>query len=542
MRSNRHPWLRPALAVITAIVAGCAGSPEKAGDACNIKDDNCPAALVCAAFEDADVCQIPAGGACDLKADKAYCLDGGVCEDDGTGAGVCFRHIAKGGDCDPANAKYEVCDDGLTCAEAASGGHKCYPPVLLRGSVFDAATTAAIAGADLLALDEVATAVSDIAVSDAKGDYELEVPVPRDDGGAPIPTRSFTLRASAQDYQTFPGGLRTALPISAGEATEQADGWVIETALTDVALIALPAAQKGLASISGTVLAGDSSGGVLVVAEAGGKGISAVSGKSGAYRIFNVPDGSYAVAGYASGVQLTPATAAVKGAPLTGVDLAASDAATGAIAGKLSIVNGGSGTATSVVLVVESTFSDTFVRGEVPRGLRTPLSGEPNVTGDFLITGVPAGKYVVLAAFENDGLVRDPDENIAGTQIVHQAMASPGTTVTLASSFKITGALEVFGPGADQPEGVSAAPTLSWADDSSEDFYKVVVYNAFGDVVWQDDNVPGVSGKSMVTVPYGGPLDKGMYYQFRATSWRQKPNSTSAISATEDLKGVFFAK
>jgi hypothetical protein len=33
--------------------------------------------------------------------------------------------------------------------------------------------------------------------------------------------------------------------------------------------------------------------------------------------------------------------------------------------------------------------------------------------------GVPDGKYVALAAFENDGLVRDPDTSIGGTQIVH---------------------------------------------------------------------------------------------------------------------------
>ncbi len=542
MRLNNEPWMRAVFAAVTVIAAGCGGGPEKAGDDCDIKDDNCPEPLVCGALADKNVCQIPAGGACDLKADKAYCLDEGVCEDNGKGAGVCVRHIAEGGKCDPANSEYEKCDDGLTCAELVAGEHACFPPVILRGKVFDSASAAAIADAHLLALDEVATAVSDVAISAMDGTYDLEVPVPRDDKGAPVATKAFTLRADAQDYLTFPGGLRTALPISSGEAKLTDKQYVIQTALTDVALIALPADQHGLASISGSVLAGDASGGVLVVAEAGGAGKSAISDKKGAYTIFNVPDGGYTVAGYAAGVQLTPKSATVAGAALTGVDLAKSDAALGSIAGKLSIVNPGTGNATSVVLVVESTFNDTFVRGEVPRGLRTPLTGPPSVTGDFTIKDVPAGKYVILAAFENDDLVRDPDENIAGTQILHQEMASPGAAITLASSFKITGALEVFGPGVDQPEGVTAAPMLTWADDSSEDFYKVVVYNAYGDVVWKDDNIPGQSGSGDVSVAYGGPLDKGMYYQFRATSWRQKPNSTSAISATEDLRGVFFVK
>src|SRR5439155_1171747 len=103
-----------------------------------------------------------------------------------------------------------------------------------------------------------------------------------------------------------------------------------------------------------------------------------------------------------------------------------------------------------------------------------------NVSGAFTIDNVPEGTYKVLAAFENDGLVRDPDPNIAGTQIVTVKMPSPGMDVALGSSFKITEALQVFGPGAGDPEAVLTAPTLRWADDSSEDFYTVVVYNAYG--------------------------------------------------------------
>ena len=542
MRSHQKLFTCVLLAAAPAFVfAGCGGSPEKPGDACNIDEASCPDALVCAAFEDKNVCQIPAGGACDLEAEEAYCLDGGECTEEG-GAGVCLRNIAEGGECDPKN-RYEVCNDGLTCAAVVSGGSKCFPKVLLKGSVFDSSTADGIEGAHVIALDEVATATTDVAVTDAGGDYSLEVPVPRDDTGAPVKDQAITLRSGAQGYQTFPGGLRTALPISTGDAKAVEGTWVIETALTDIALIPLPEDEQGLPSISGTVIAGDASGGVLVIAEAGGEGISAISDKGGRYTIFNVPDGSYSVAGYAAGVQLVRKSTDVSGKAVLGVDLAASDDALGSIAGKLSIVNPGDGDATSVVLVVESTFSETFARGEVPRGLRTPLSGPPTVTGDFEIKGVPAGKYVVLAAFENDALVRDPDMNISGTQIVHTEMAAPGTAVTLAESFKITGALEVFEPGADQPEGVSEKPTLMWADDSSEDFYKVVVYDAYGNVAWEKNDVGGVSGGGMVTVPYEGPLEKGMYYQFRASSWREKPSGEqTAISATEDLKGVFFGQ
>lgn len=446
--------------------------------------------------------------------------------------------VKEGEACDP-KAEDQKCEEGLICAEAASGGNKCFAPVLLKGLVFDSATGEGVEAAHVIALDEVATAVTDIAVTDAAGNYTLEVLVPRDDEGAPVKDRAFTLRAGAQGYQTFPGGLRTALPISSGEATAVDETWVIQAALTDIALIALPADQQGLPGISGTVLAGDDSGGVLVVAEGGGPGISAITDKKGNYTIFNVPEGSYTVSGYAAGVQLAPQAADVTDKDVTGVDLSESDEALGSIAGKLEIVNPGDGDATSVVLVVESTFSDTFVRGEVPRGLRTPLSGPPDVSGDFVIEGVPAGKYVVLAAFENDFLVRDPDTNIAGTQIVHTTMPAPGSAVALPDSFKITGALEVFAPGADQPEPVTAPLTLSWADDSSEDSYRVVVYDAYGNLAWEKTDIPSVSGGGgTVTVPYEGPLEKGMYYQFRASSWK----GTSAISQTEDLRGVFYAE
>jgi hypothetical protein len=194
-----------------------------------------------------------------------------------------------------------------------------------------------------------------------------------------------------------------------------------------------------------------------------------------------------------------------------------------------------------VVLVVASTFNEVTVRGEVPRGLRTPKTGSPNVNGSFTISGVPDGTYKVLAAFENDGLVRDPDTNIAGTQIVEVTVS--GNATTLPTSFKITGALDVVSPGnGDVPTEISGTPTLVWADDSSEDYYTVEVFDSFGNVVWSDPNVPGVSGSGTVSVVYGGPaLEPGRTYQFRAMSWRDATGGASPISTTEDLRGIMVA-
>jgi hypothetical protein len=329
------------------------------------------------------------------------------------------------------------------------------------------------------------------------------------------------------------------LPINTSTAQSTDAGWVISGTPTEIVLIPLPDAEQGNPSISGEILANEGDEGVLVVASGASGTFSAVSDREGHYTIFNVGSGDYEVRGYAAGLQLNPEQVTMADDPLEDVDLSVSEDGLATLSGSVSIVNAPGGAMTSVVLVVDSTFDENFARGEVPPGLRAPQTGEPNVTGSWTIEGVPAGDYVVLAAFENDDLVRDPDQNIAGTHIVRVTIDPNAGDVDLSESFKITEALEVISPGKDRPEQVSSAPTLEWVDDSSEEHYTVEVYNAYGDMVWDNggQNVPRVTGGGgTVTVDYTGPTESGMYYQFRAKSWK----SGSPISATEDLRGVFF--
>lgn len=565
-------WLGAVCFAFTAL--GCEPDPEVAGDPCG--GDNCPGDMVCeeAVLDDGDteeVCHAQPGSPCDRNGTpcgdddehtcKDLCAGEALCVDDGDGGGVCARIIQEGGVCDP-KSRTDRCADGLVCSPNAEyTEYHCWKPLTVKGMVFDSATTTGIQGAHVIGLDDQKTAASDIAVTDVGGNYLLDVDMPRDATGAPIPDNKFTLRASAKNYQTFPGGIRDALPISTSEAMADAHGWTIQTPVTDIALIALPDAQKGFASISGRVSGSeDRNAGALVVAEGGdGIGYSAVADRSGDYTIFNVPDGSYTVTAYSAFLQVTPANVNVSAkTDVLEVNLAESSEATGTINGNVNIVNAPGGSVTSVVLVVESTFNETFVRGDVPRGLRAPLGPEPTVDGAFMIEGVPAGRYVVLAAFENDLLVRDPDICQGGTELVHTEMPRPGTVVDLETSFKVTEALELVGPGATDPEAVSGMPTFTWVDDSSEIYYTAVVFNAYGEIVWcrsdaeiegtmcDGGNVmacPGATGPEMcvganVELPYDGPLDPGMYYQFRITSVRQ---GDCPISATEDLRGVFFS-
>jgi hypothetical protein len=414
----------------------------------------------------------------------------------------------------------------------------------LKGRVFDSATENPIEGAHVLAVDKTGAAATDVAITDLDGIYELKVPVEREPDGT-LYEGTYTLRISAPDYLPYPHGIRPAIPIDATQAAHLEEGrWLLQNASTEIALIVLPAEKQGQGSISGSIVvnSGDTSpGGVLVVVEGDTEEpLLGFSDKSGNYTVFNVPEGSWEVHGYKAFLQLDPVTVTLTtGENKNDIDLTSNTKSYGTVTGSINIVNAPGGSATSVVLVPESTFNEIFVKGEVPPGLRAPAPPEsPSITASFAIEGVPDGQYVVLAAFENDFLVRDPDPSIAGTQILHiQVPVGSSYEIDIASSFKVTEALAIVSPGATEPELVTENPTFIWKDDSSETKYSIVAYNAFGDEVWRDDNLPKVTGSENVTVDYGGDqLQPGMYYQFRATSWRDD----GPISQTEDLLGVFY--
>ncbi len=415
------------------------------------------------------------------------------------------------------------CEADKVCEEVQGGEPQCFAPITIKGRVIDALDESGIAGAQVVARNANGVAVSPVAVSDSKGTYSLRVPVVRNaDGTFANSDSDVTLRADALGYLTFPSAPRAALPVDLGSGG--GDLPAVENATTTIALIPLGDAT-GLGSVSGKVTS-DSPGGTLVMAA----GLTGLADRDGSYTVFNVPAGDVQVTGYAPGVNLETKSAKVTAGEVTaGVNLGFLSAALAAVSGTIQIVNAPGGSMTSVILVLEETFDENAARGEAPPGLRAfPVSGA------FSIPNVPDGRYVVLAAFENDDLVRDPDTSIGGTEIVHIKVS--GQDLEVSEGFKVTEALAVRSPGADGIEVVSGTPTFSWADDSSEDTYTVVVYDALGNPVWEEAGLVGPKGSKAVTLEYGGPaLEAGMIYQFRATSIKDG----TPISQTEDLKGVF---
>lgn len=447
--------------------------------------------------------------------------------------------LGPGAECDP---HYYLCQEGLVCAELVTGGNRCFGELVLSGEVTDTSDGSAVEGAQVMVLNEEGIAVTDVARTDGMGTYHSNVPAKRNADGSPAGT--YTLRAAAQDYQAFPSGARVALPIDLGDATSLEGRYTLDSALTHVGLIPLGVAERSSMSGSITKLGGGwpgDNGGVLVVASGANGAFSGLSDKAGNFTIFNLPAGDYEFRAYAVDMQNESVNVTVGRDPLSGLTLVQQPQGLATVAGSVQLVNAPGGALTSVILVVEDTFDPLAARGEAPRGLRSPRTGPPDVSGNFSISGVPAGRYVVLVAHENDDLVRDPNTTIAGTGFVTVDVTAGGTNVDLTESFEVMAALPTNSPGAEAPEAVTAKPELVWGDDSSEIFYDVRVFDAFGDEVWNSFTLPGVSGSATASVQYTGPLEPGMYYQFRVTSWGTPGGKDPApIAATEDQRGVFY--
>jgi hypothetical protein len=446
----------------------------------------------------------------------------------------------KKSSCNPADPS--ACSGGAVCEPLAGGGTACVAPLVVKGQVTDLVSGAAVAGARVVALDPNRAPASPVATTDAGGNYTLNVQATRASNGAPA--AEITLRADAQNYQSFPGGIRSALPIDLSTATSSDGHWEIQGALTNVGLIPLPDTST-LLSISGTLQQPATRIGLLVVAEpqAGGTGLTAIADATGSYTIFNLPAAAapgiaYVVNAYGRGVNYTPATATLTlGSTPPTVDLTLKNATTATIDGNL-IFTASAHAPTSVALVLEPTYDTTLDRGESPPGLVVQVPSGGGTT--FTLTGVPDGRYIALAAFGIDDNVRDLSDT-GGTDTV-EVVIQNGALVGMLDPFKVTGAIDLTSIDGVTVENsgvpiplTSDTPTFEWAKASfysSAATFQLDVFDAFGNNVWTHSQ----SGSEYTATYAGAPLQSGMYYQLRIKAF----GGSGFLSQTEDLKGVFF--
>lgn len=437
------------------------------------------------------------------------------------------------------DATLDECEPGLACEQRSDGKARvCSEPLTFSGLLRDALDDEPVAHALVYVLDATGTPVAQ-AETNADGEYSVSIPAPRASNGDLPDDAAWTLSASAQGYQPFPYGLRTAVPIAANQVDRNDGQLVVNDDNADVVLLPLANAEE-LVVVHGHV--DERAVGALVVAESDVVPAPfGLVGPDGRFTLFNVPRTDSTLKLYRSGISAKPKAISISD-DVDDVSLSLEDTALANVSGSINIVNAPGGSLTSVVLVPESVFDPLSEKGPVPVGMRVPdPPKDPNVSSAFEFKDVSPGTYVVLAAFENDGLVRDPDSNIGGTEL--QTVEVAASDVTVDESFKVTEALAVEGPGADGVEEVSEPLTFRWADDSSEDTYALVLRSALGELVWEQPAVPGVSGDDVVSLAYDGPeLTSGMFYQFSVTSLRDTKDGAVPISRTEDLRGVFRVK
>src|SRR5262249_13878029 len=152
---------------------------------------------------------------------------------------------------------------------------------------------------------------------------------------------------------------------------------------------------------------------------------------------------------------------------------------------------------------IASTFVDGSPKGNAVLG----LSKNADASGAFALTGVPAGRYAVVAspATDNQARLGHPpiidvvDRDVALGDSTHWDLAN--------APVPVGPALRLDSPGATGPERVEGRPTISWERAQGAAAYRVVVVDAAGSVAWSSD-----AGADTFSVVYGGPLVPGMWY------------------------------
>jgi flagellar hook assembly protein FlgD len=194
---------------------------------------------------------------------------------------------------------------------------------------------------------------------------------------------------------------------------------------------------------------------------------------------------------------------------------------------------------------VDVTLVDPITKEAIP-GLKTFT-----VDGNYEISGIPSGEYLVWASYDIDGYVVDPDWIVKNGQPlveINEDMAMP---------FSVTGAIEILEPVLDTalyliPELLSGEVNFSWVAYSSSDNYVIEVKDQNGKVVWggftADFSARNMElGKAETNAEYnfdnnGAALKIGQVYSYKIYASKEDKKEESGfklISSSEDNYGLF---
>lgn len=436
--------------------------------------------------------------------------------------------------CDDSSGK--TCENNYICEDVEGDNKKaCFAPVSVGGRIFNLTSESLdpIENAEVLGMMTGSGVSTEKAFTDALGNYRLNFSMKRDRKGLPLDNDTLKLSVSAENYEQYPDILRPSMPITFENVNCTTMYCNVNSGFSSVGLYPVDDSEP-VYNIKGYL--SDNKKGALVIAECTSPPCRyAYTDENGDFTIMNVVAGTYKMKAYAANLNYSSPEVVVADKDINGLGIDPLETNVSSLNGSVNIVNAPGDLKTSIVLMPAATFIESFAKGLMVPGLRAPDTGlAPNVSGNYTINGIPDGEYYVLAAFENDYLVRDPDPNIAGTQVQKVIFPDPVDEYNVvAQNFKVTEAIEIFFPGAEGPEMVSGNPEFSWKRDASATKYVVTVYNAQGIVVWEKE-VPKEAEETL-QLTYSGPELRG-FYQWIVVSYK----SGNPISVSEDLRGIFY--
>lgn len=411
------------------------------------------------------------------------------------------------------------CPTGQACEAILNGASACVPPVFLTGKVTDSVTGMGVEGARVVAIGAGGAAISRAASTTSDGSFAIQVPAPRNASYRPL-TGKVSVAVNALGFANFPSRWRAAAVVDLIDAAvvAGADRFTVSGPGSQIALTPFGGGQ-GRGVISGTAPL-PALPGPVVVAAAPINATEPVTTWSvvdavGQYQLVGLPPGRYEVNAYAKGLAALPVPIGLNTAENTVIDII-NGTATSTVSGTATSSTG----APNIALAVAGTLDPNTGEAVLPVGLSARIEG-----GRFTITGVPAGRYVVLPSPENDDL--NPLDPLTTIEV------KPGVDLSVEPLQRIGGAVPILGPGPNGAQQVASPPTLSWVDVANEARYRVVVVNSLGIPVWQKD----VAGTDSTSILYGGPFLPGSFYRFQVQALDMQG---AVFMRSEDLRGIFY--
>lgn len=300
-------------------------------------------------------------------------------------------------------------------------------------------------------------------------------------------------------------------------------------------------------SIAGRVTSGGNAlAGVLVVAGSGANGYSSVTDINGNYYIYNVPAGTYDVKGFLSKYNSPSLSVTLTaGSESSGNNLAMTSGATGSISGAVSFLATNNGE-------VDVTLTNPLTKETIP-GLVTKTQD-----GEYSISNIPDGVYIVRASFANDNYVVDPDWIIKNGEPMVTVAANTNT-----QDFSVTGAIKLTSPTNDSAsvkpmEVTGITPTFTWQAYSSTSDYVIEVSDINGNIIWGGFKNTGGTITKNIIIPKNqlsivfnsdskatSALKANTVYRWRIYASKDdssSPTGWKLISVSEEQRGLFIIK